>query len=112
MPNWVGSAIHAWFTAASVNAGPIFRAINKAGRVAPAGFGPKVIWSVVTAACRDCGLSGVAPMICGGHAPACAMTRAAIEQIQYLLGHESVQTTERYIGCKHRLRNAVNDRIG
>ena len=35
-----------------------------------------------------------------------------IEQIQYLLGHESVQTTERYIGCKQRLRNAVNDRIG
>jgi site-specific recombinase XerD len=35
-----------------------------------------------------------------------------IEQIQYLLGHESVQTTEWYIGCKQRLRNAVNDRIG
>jgi site-specific recombinase XerD len=35
-----------------------------------------------------------------------------IEQIQYLLGHESVQTTEQYIGCKQRIRNAVNDRIG
>jgi len=28
------------------------------------------------------------------------------------LGHVSVQTTERYLGCKQRLRNAVNDRIG
>jgi hypothetical protein len=35
-----------------------------------------------------------------------------IEQIEFLLGHESVQTTERYLGCKQRLRNAVNDRIG
>jgi hypothetical protein len=29
-----------------------------------------------------------------------------------LLGHVSVQTTERYLGCKQRLRNAVNDHIG
>jgi len=36
----------------------------------------------------------------------------AYEQIQFLLGHVSVQTTERYLGCKQRLRNAVNDKIG
>jgi hypothetical protein len=29
-----------------------------------------------------------------------------------LLGHVSVQTTERYLGCKQKLREAVNDRIG
>ncbi len=28
------------------------------------------------------------------------------------LGHVSVQTTEKYLGCKQRIRNAVNDRIG
>ena len=28
------------------------------------------------------------------------------------VGHVSVQTTERYLGCKQRLRNAVNDHIG
>jgi hypothetical protein len=28
------------------------------------------------------------------------------------LGHVSVQTTERYLGCKQRIRSAVNDRIG
>src|ERR1700676_3051340 len=35
-----------------------------------------------------------------------------LEQIQFLLGHASVQTTERYLGCKQRIRSAVNDRIG
>ena len=35
-----------------------------------------------------------------------------LEQIQFLLGHVSVQTTERYLGCKQRLRDAVNDQIG
>ena len=35
-----------------------------------------------------------------------------LEQIQFLLGHVSVQTTERYLGCKQRFHNAVNDRLG
>jgi hypothetical protein len=35
-----------------------------------------------------------------------------IEQIQFLLGLVSVQTTEHYLGCKQKLRVAVNDRIG
>jgi hypothetical protein len=35
-----------------------------------------------------------------------------MEQIQFLLGHVSVQTTEKYLGCKQRLRGAANDRIG
>ena len=34
------------------------------------------------------------------------------EQIQFLLGHVSVQTTERYLGCKQKFREAVNDRLG
>lgn len=29
-----------------------------------------------------------------------------------LLGHASVQTTERYIGSKQKLQDAVNDRLG
>ncbi len=107
VPDWVGSAIQAWLTALR---GPISR--NKR-RVAPIGFSPKVIWSVVTTACRACGLPGVAPhdfrRTC---ARLCHDAGGEIEQFQYLLGHESVQTTERYIGCKQRLRNAVNDQIG
>jgi hypothetical protein len=29
-----------------------------------------------------------------------------------LKGHMSVQTTERYLACKQKIHNAVNDRIG
>ena len=42
----------------------------------------------------------------------CHTPGGEMEQIQFLLGHVSVQTTERYLGCKQRLREAVNDHIG
>jgi hypothetical protein len=35
-----------------------------------------------------------------------------LEQIQFLLDHASVQTTEGYIGSKQKLQDAVNDRLG
>lgn len=37
----------------------------------------------------------------------CHDSGGELEQIQFLLGHVSVQTTEKYLGCKQRLRKAV-----
>jgi site-specific recombinase XerD len=41
----------------------------------------------------------------------CHEAGGELEQIQFLLGHASVQTTERYIGCRQNLREAVNNRF-
>jgi hypothetical protein len=32
--------------------------------------------------------------------------------IQFLLGHASIQTTERYLESRQNLKEAVNDRLG
>jgi integrase len=42
----------------------------------------------------------------------CHLAGGELEQIQFLLGHVSVQTTEHYLGCKQKLRHAVNDNLG
>jgi integrase len=42
----------------------------------------------------------------------CHVAGGELEQIQFLLGHVSVQTTERYLGSKQKIREAVNDHIG
>ena len=52
-------------------------------------------------------------MTCAAPVHGYAIWRAEnFEQIQFLLGHASVQTTERYLGCKQKLSQAVNDNLG
>ena len=42
----------------------------------------------------------------------CHQAAGELEQIQFLLGHLSVQTSERYPRCKQRLKNAANGHMG
>ncbi len=74
---------------------------------------PKVIWHMVKAAAKRAGINDLAPhdlrRTC---ARLCHLAGGELEQIQFLLGHASVQTTERYLGCKQKLSQAVNDNLG
>ena len=46
---------------AGINAGPLPRSINKAGRISGDGFTPKVIWAIVKANAKSCGLATIGP---------------------------------------------------
>jgi integrase len=42
----------------------------------------------------------------------CRKSGGHLEQIKFLLGHSSIQTTERYLGSEQELVAAVNDTLG
>ena len=42
----------------------------------------------------------------------CRKTGGDLEQIKFLLGHSSIQTTERYLGSEQEIAIAVNDSLG
>jgi integrase/recombinase XerD len=112
MPTWVKVAIDAWASATGLADGLVFRPVNRADRVAGERLGEKVVWQMLQQYAAAVGVPGIAPhdlrRTC---AKLCRAAGGELEQIQLLLGHASVQTTERYLGTKQDLVHAPNDAI-
>lgn len=93
--------------------GPIFRRVNRLDKVWGEAITPKAIWRIVKAAALHGGIENLAPQdLRRTCARLCHLAGGELEQTQFLLGHASVQTTEGYLGCKQKLRHAVNDMMG
>ena len=73
---------------------------------------PKVLWEVVREGASRAGIEKLAPHDLRTCARLCHLAGGELHEIQFLLGHSSIQITERYLGCKQKLRDAVNDRMG
>ena len=112
IPHWVKAALDNWTRAANVTEGKVFRAVGWKGKVWGRGISQNVVWYVVKTCCERAGLEHIAPhdlrRTC---AKLCHDSGGELEQSQFLLGHVSVQTTERYLGCKQNLGSPVNDRF-
>jgi len=112
MPMWVKVAIDAWVSPAGVAEGYVFRPVNRANRITGEALGEKVVWQLIKPYAEAAGVPGIAPhdlrRTC---AKLCRAAGGELEQIQLLLGHASVQTTERYLGTKQDLVQAPNDAI-
>jgi site-specific recombinase XerD len=113
VPDWVKQFLDAWFTAARITSGKLFRCVCRSGTVWGDGMTEKVVWHVVKMHAKKLEMPKLAPHdLRRSCARFCHAAGGELEQIQFLLGHVSIQTTERYLGCKQRFREAVNDRLG
>jgi site-specific recombinase XerD len=113
VPDWVMEELRVWLNAAEIDRGKIFRRVTKMGRVLGVGMTEKAVWHIVKDSAKLIGVQKLAPHdLRRSCARLCHEAGGELEQIQFLLGHVSIQTTERYLGCKQRIRSAVNDRIG
>ena len=113
IPIWVKQGINAWMTAAGIEDGRLLRSVSKSGKVNRDTLSDWAVWSVVEQSSKQIGIEHF-----GAHdlrrtcAKLCHVNGGELEQIQFLLGHASVLTTERELGCKQNPEEPMNDRFG
>ena len=99
MPAWTKNAIDAWTSVAGVTEGHLFRPVNRGDQVCGLRMSEKVVWQMLRPYAVAAGVPGIAPHdLRRSCAKLCRAAGGELEQIQLLLGHSSVQTTERYLG--------------
>lgn len=113
VPLWVKAAIDAWLTEGELLDGRIFRSVAKNGTISRSSLSDWAVWSIVQQSAEEIGMKRL-----GAHdlrrtcAKLCRKSGGDLEQIKFLLGHSSIQTTERYLGSEQDISIAVNDNLG
>jgi integrase/recombinase XerD len=99
IPDWAKKALDAWVGVSRIRNGAVFRAVDRSGNISVAEYGQLIGIEVKP---RDLRLT------C---AQLCRNGGGELEEIQLLLGHASIQTTERFIGRKRMVASAPNERL-
>src|SRR5882757_6788639 len=113
VPIWVKQGIEVWTAAAKIDKGRLLLPLSKSGKIVGDELGDWAIWSVVEQSSKQIGIEHF-----GAHdlrrtcAKLCRKSGGDLEQIKFLLGHSSIQTTERYLGSEQEIEIAVNDNLG
>ena len=113
IPVWVKQGINAWMTAAGLEEARLLWWVSKSGKVKRDTLSDWAVWSVVEQSSKQIGIEHF-----GAHdlrrtcAKLCRKSGGDLEQIKFLLGHSSIQTTERYLGSEQDIEIAVNDNLG
>jgi len=113
MPSWAKSAIDAWTFSARINEGFIFRQVNKGDNLMGQGMTEQAIYNIVVSYAEKLEKAGIAPHdLRRTFAKLAHKGGSPIDQIQLSLGHDSIQTTEKYLGVEQDLTDAPCDHLG
>ncbi len=111
MPEWVKELLNDWVRAANLTGGKLFRRVNKNGKSWGEGLTDKAVWHVVREYACKAAIEKLAPhdlpRTC---ARLCHTAGGELEQIQFLLVHVSVQTTEPRLQAAYSIRRERPDR--
>ncbi|HWT78633.1 MAG TPA: site-specific integrase, partial [Candidatus Methylomirabilis sp.] len=111
LPSPVILLVQEWITASGIGPGPLFWAINKAGRLTRAGLTAQAVYDIVKNRAWHCD-PGIAPHdLRRTFAKLAFAADPRLDQVQVVLGHASVKTTEAYLGLSQDLKNSPGDRI-
>jgi len=107
MASWVKSAIDQWLEGAGIEDGHIFRPINRGGNLSGDSMHPQSVYDMVKHYAPDVQVHDLRRTF----AKLAKQGSAELDQIQIVLGHASIQTTERYLGTELELTNSPSDHI-
>jgi integrase len=111
VPGWCKAALDVWAQTAP-RRGHVFQPLNKGGRVTGDHLHPQTVYHLVRSYGLRLGLRLAPHDLRRTFAKLAHKGRAALEQIQLSLGHESIVTTERYLGVRQDLVDAPCDHLG
>jgi len=112
VPVWVKLAVDLWTEAGGITEGRLLRSLNRHGQITGSSLSPQAVLAAVKFYGKQLGLKLQPHDLRRSCAKLCRSAGGELEQIQLLLGHASITTTERYLGSKQDLVHAPNDRIG
>ena len=128
VPGWAKALVDAWAYAAGLSSGPVLRRFRKGGWLVygtsadgiaepsgmcePVGMSADAIADVVATYARPLGWELAPHDLRRTFAKLARSGQAPLEQIQLALGHQSIQTTQRYLGSELDLADAACDRLG
>ncbi len=106
-------ALREWHDATRIVQGPVFRSISRHGKLGTGQMSEESVKLILSHYASVCGHPNFRPhdarRTC---ARLCRTGNAALEDVQELLGHSSIQTTERYLGRTEGFKRAITDIIG
>jgi site-specific recombinase XerD len=109
MPGWLKNVVDQWIPGSEHYIGQVVSSGTQDGENWGERLTEKAVWHVVGSTPRRLESTSYRRRTC---ARLCYAAGGELEQIQFLLGYISIETTERYLGCKQRIQDAVNDKIG
>lgn len=113
MPSWAKATIDSWTYAARIDEGFIFRRVNKGGNLMGERMTEQAIYNIVVSYAENLEKQGIAPHdLRRTFAKLAHKGGSPIDQIQLSLGHDSIQTTEKYLGVEQDLTDAPCDHLG
>lgn len=113
MPSWTKACLTDWQMQSGLKDGCVFRRVNKGGNLMGDSITPQAIRKIVIAYAVILKNKGIAPHdLRRTFAKLAHKGGSSIDQIQLSLGHDSIQTTEKYLGVEQDLADAPCDHLG
>ena len=109
VPLWVKQSIDAYLAATQICSGRLFQAMSKGGRILRDHISSETVRAVVLKYSHQCGFSITPHDLRRTYAKLAFKNGAKIDQIQLNLGHESLATTQVYLGTELDLMNGPGD---